>query len=117
MIEFERDEVGRVTAAGRHVQRVTPSGIETPWAYDVSGRPTTLEAAGHELRFGYDQVGRETAREVTGGAELAQKWGAVGRLAAQVLTGRTGAGGSQPGHTLGGVHAAAVPEAMSASAG
>ena len=100
VLAIERDALGRVTAetcngaavlssydlAGRRVRRVTPSGAETVWAYDVAGRPSSLVAGGRELRFGYDPAGRETSRALPGGATLAQDFDRVGRLAAQTLT-------------------------------
>jgi RHS repeat-associated protein len=99
LLEFELDEMGRVTAetcnsrkvvssydaAGRRVQRITPSGVQTKWGYDAAGRPVMLQCDGQELRFGYDQASRETSRELPGGARLAQGWNAAGRLATQVL--------------------------------
>jgi YD repeat-containing protein len=72
--------------AGRRVLRVTPSGVETTWAYDEAGRPVMLQAAGQQLRFAYDQAGRDTARELPGGVRLAQDWDPAGRLATQILT-------------------------------
>jgi len=109
VLEFQRDEMGRVTAetcngrtvvssydvAGQRVQRITPAGNETRWAYDECGRPVTLQSGGQQLRFGYDQADRETVRELPGGAQLTQEWDRAGQLAAQVLTG--GPAGNQPG--------------------
>ena len=100
VLAISRDALGRVTAetcnglavlssydlAGRRVRRVTPSGAETVWTYDVAGRPASLRAGGRELRFGYDLVGRETSRDLPGGVTLAQEFDPVGRLAAQTLT-------------------------------
>jgi RHS repeat-associated protein len=100
VLAIERDALGRVTAetcngaavrssydvAGRRVRRITPSGAETFWAYDVAGRPSLLHAGGRELRFGYDRAGRETSRDLPGGVTLAQEFNPAGRLAAQTLT-------------------------------
>jgi RHS repeat-associated protein len=100
LLEFERDDMGRVTAetcngrtvmssynaAGQRVRRITPSGAQTRWAYDAVGRPVRLSSAGQELRFGYDLAGRETTRELPGGTLLAHSWNTAGRLTAQVLT-------------------------------
>jgi RHS repeat-associated protein len=110
-ILLERDPLGRVTAetcngravrssydlAGRRVRRITPSGAETRWDYDASGRPVVLRAAGQSIRFGYDQAGRETRRDLPGGATLTQEWDPSGQLAAQVLTGGAGLDSPQPG--------------------
>jgi RHS repeat-associated protein len=110
VLGFERDEMGRVTAetcngrtvlssynsAGQRVRRITSSGAESRWTYDAAGRPAMLQAAGQQLRFGYDQVGRETARELPGGAQLVQAWDTAGRLAAQVLTAGTRSVSGQP---------------------
>jgi RHS repeat-associated protein len=110
LLELERDEMGRVTAetcngrtvtssydaAGQRIQRVTPSGAQTQWAYDAMGRLSALQTGGRELRFGYDDGGRETARELPGGAQLAQEWDTAGRMAAQILTAGSAASASPP---------------------
>jgi len=100
VLEFKRDAIGRMIAetcngrtvwssydaAGRRIRRVTPSGTETLWAFNVAGRPAALRAGGQELRFGYDRAGRETVRELPGGIRLDQAWDTTGRLTSQVLT-------------------------------
>lgn len=75
-------------AAGRRVQRVTPSGAQTRWAYDAVARPAALSCAGQELRFSYDHTGRETLRQLPGGVDLIQQYDTAGRLATQVLAAR-----------------------------
>ena len=99
-LEFERDEMGRVTAEicnGRTVRSVLrrgrpadaahhPVGCRDPVVLRSAGRPAALQADGQELRFGYDQAGRETARELPGGVHSSQAWDTAGRLTAQTLT-------------------------------
>ena len=59
--------------------------MQQRWRYDDAGQPVLLEVAGHTLRFGYDQAGRETRRDLPGAVALTQEWDAVGRLALQEL--------------------------------
>jgi RHS repeat-associated protein len=98
-ITLERDVLGRVTAetsngrtsrweydaAGRVTRRVTPSGMETAWAFNAAGQPEVMTTGGHELRFGYDQAGREVRRDLPGGIALTQQWDVRGRLDGQLL--------------------------------
>jgi RHS repeat-associated protein len=121
VIVLERDASGRVTAetcngrtvrsgydrAGQRVERLTPSGAQTRWAYDAVGRPVALSAAGQELRFGYDSSGRETLRHLPGGATLTQEWDPSGQLAAQLLTAPSAPAPPQPEPPVGPAPAAA----------
>ncbi len=98
--------------AGRRRRRVTPFGAVAEWDYDEAGQPVRLTtgaagaagtagvpgaagtsgAAGeHQIRFGYDEAGREVRRELPGGLVLAQEWDRRGRLSVQAL----GAGGPE----------------------
>jgi RHS repeat-associated protein len=108
-IRLERDAAGQVTAeacngrvtrweydaAGRVTRRITPSGAETVWSFNLAGQPAALTAGGHELLFSYDRADRETRRDLPGGTALTQQWDALGRLTAQVIA-RPSSGPGQP---------------------
>jgi len=99
-IRLERDPLGRITAetcngrttataydsAGRVVRRVTPSGAETLWSYDISGLLTEMTSTGQQLWFGYGPGGQETHRGLPGGLTITQDWDLCGRLTTQALS-------------------------------
>jgi len=102
-IRLERDAAGRVVSEtvngntvatayseqlGTVTARTRPSGAVTQWAYDESGRPAVLAAAGQRLRFGYDG-GREVSRTSDAGLAVQQAYDASGRLAGQRIAGVT----------------------------
>ncbi|HEY3609107.1 MAG TPA: RHS repeat-associated core domain-containing protein [Pseudonocardiaceae bacterium] len=108
---FERDPLGRVLAEtcngrtvrsvfdaiGRRVRRVTPSGMDSDWSYDARDLPMSLGASGRVmLRFGYDDAGRETERDLGGGAVLTQTWDANHRLHTQAIAQVPGPAGNSP---------------------
>jgi RHS repeat-associated protein len=100
-VRLRRDAVGRVTAetcngrtvwtdydvAGRITGRTTPSGVATNWEYDPAGRPVSMIADGHQLRFSYNPSGQEVRRELPGALILTQDWDLRGRMLVQALTG------------------------------
>ncbi|MFD0922308.1 RHS repeat-associated core domain-containing protein [Saccharopolyspora rosea] len=104
VVEFERDDEGRVTAEtvnGRTVtftyddeastiRRRTPSGVDSAWNYDTAGRALGLSFGGHWLTFGYDAAGREVNRALDGTVALAQSYDAEQRLTSQEVTLRSG---------------------------
>lgn len=104
VLEFERDDQGRITAEtinGRSVtfdydsensviRRQTPSGVASAWNYDAAGQPTDLSFAGHSLSFGYDAAGQQISRSVDGVVTLVQSYDGEQRLTSQVVTGRSG---------------------------
>ncbi|MCZ4123101.1 DUF6531 domain-containing protein [Streptomyces sp. H39-S7] len=106
-VVFERDPLGRVLtqnsdgrvlassydALGRRVERLTPAGVRSTWAYDAANQPTSLNSAGHTINFRFDAAGREAQRKFDSGVELSHSWDANHRLAAQALR-RSDAGGS-----------------------
>ncbi|WP_433409501.1 DUF6531 domain-containing protein [Saccharomonospora azurea] len=99
-VTLRRDVLGRVLsetvngrisryaydAAGRRTYRLTPTGNETSWAYNVNHRPTTLHTAGRSVTFGYDAAGREIERVVDTGTVLAQSWTPGHRLLSQTIS-------------------------------
>ncbi|MEV0056969.1 DUF6531 domain-containing protein [Saccharopolyspora shandongensis] len=104
VLEFERDDQGRITAEtinGRSVtfdydsehgviRRQTPSGVASAWNYDAAGLPTGLSFAGHSLNFGYDAAGQQINRAIDGAVTLVQSYDGEQRLTSQVVTGRSG---------------------------
>ncbi|MEV0088740.1 DUF6531 domain-containing protein [Saccharopolyspora sp. NPDC050642] len=104
VLEFERDDQGRITAEtinGRSVtfaydsengviRRQTPSGVASAWNYDAAGRATGLSFAGHSLNFGYDAAGQQINRSIDGAVTLVQSYDGEQRLTSQAVTGRSG---------------------------
>jgi RHS repeat-associated protein len=100
---LERDAVGRIAAEicdgrvlrlshdvlGRPTRRVTPSGLESAWAYDAASGGRSLRFGPRTLAFTVDAGGRETARRLDAELLLGQSWSATGRLARQEV-GRAG---------------------------
>jgi RHS repeat-associated protein len=98
-LSFERDAIGRITAEisngqalssaydvlGRRVERRTPAGSVSTWAWDAAGRPTRLSVDGNDMSFAYDRAGREISRRISPTVELTQAWDPAGRLATQAL--------------------------------
>ncbi|MFB7718427.1 DUF6531 domain-containing protein [Nocardia sp. NPDC056100] len=64
---------------GRRVRRTTPSGAETRWYYDYSGRTSGLSADGHDINFTYDPTGR-LARWQLGEVAVDSIYDHVGRV-------------------------------------
>jgi len=87
--------VSEYDALGRRVRRVTPSGVESRWAFDPEGRPVGLTSGGRQMAFRYDIAGRETERLLDAGTVIAQSWDVNSRLVAQTVSTVAGA---QPGH-------------------
>ncbi|MFI5615290.1 RHS repeat-associated core domain-containing protein [Amycolatopsis sp. NPDC051903] len=97
VIEYERDERGRVIAQttngrtttfayapdGTRVHRRTPSGVDSVWSFGDGGAPIGLAGAGHVLSFTRDAAGKETGRTVDGAVVLTQQFDAEQRLAGQ----------------------------------
>jgi YD repeat-containing protein len=81
-------------AVGRRIQRITPSGAETSWRYNLSGQLTSVDTASRTLEFTYDPAGRETSRRV-GAVMLAQTWDANHCLRTQAVTAPGPAGQQQ----------------------
>ena len=81
-------------AVGRRVQRITPSGAETLWRYNLGGQLASVDTASRTLEFTYDPAGRETSRRV-GAVMLAQTWDANHRLRTQAVTAPGPAGQQQ----------------------
>ncbi|MFG2629372.1 RHS repeat-associated core domain-containing protein [Streptomyces sp. NPDC048473] len=84
---------GRTTAyaydvLGRVIQRTTPSGLNSHWTYDPTGRPARLSTDAGSLAFTYDAAGRETERRLGDSVMLTQNWDAAHRLTEQTLSGR-----------------------------
>ncbi|MFI7277981.1 DUF6531 domain-containing protein [Streptomyces sp. NPDC049879] len=99
-LSLVRDALGRVTAEtsdgrtvtstydalGRRTRRTTPSAVDSVWTYTPTGAPATLATSGHILAFDYDDRGRETTREITGGPVplvLTHAWDPAGHLTGQ----------------------------------
>ncbi|MGW7413040.1 putative T7SS-secreted protein [Streptomyces sp. NPDC054863] len=72
---------------GRRTSRRTPSGSVSSWAYDSTGRRTTLTASGRTLAFEYDAVGHELARHTGETVTLTTAYDALGRPTEQQVTG------------------------------
>ncbi|MGP3922441.1 RHS repeat-associated core domain-containing protein [Streptomyces sp. 8N616] len=104
-VAFTRDAMGRTLtetvgsrvmsftydALGRRLQRITPVGAETGYAYDPAGRRTSMTTAGRTFDFTHDANGRETLRVLDDGAlSLAQSWDESGCLVEQSLMGGGG---------------------------
>ncbi|MEU8895747.1 putative T7SS-secreted protein [Nocardia sp. NPDC048505] len=47
-------------AAGRRTSRVSPSGAETRWRFNILGLPTGMSTDGHDIDFEHDPAGRLT---------------------------------------------------------
>ena len=97
-VRFERDEQGRIVAEtinGRTVRtsyhpvlgvveaRTTPSGRGSRWRFDARGRPESLLAGTHLVRFRHDAAGREISRTIDDVDALRQAFDAAGRLTTQ----------------------------------
>lgn len=99
VLELTLDPLGRVLtetwnghtvthvydALGQQVQRSTPGGAASTWAYDEVGRPTALTAADAIIAFEHDVMGRETSRRFGTHGALTQSYDGVGRLTAQAV--------------------------------
>jgi RHS repeat-associated protein len=97
---FSRDPLGRVVAetcngltitstfdtGGRRIRRVTPSGAESRWEYDLRSQPTVLHVGEQTMRFAYDIVGRETRRTLDSGLNMTQSWDPNGRPLTHTVT-------------------------------
>ncbi|AHH94533.1 YD repeat protein [Kutzneria albida DSM 43870] len=81
-------------AVGHRVRRITPSGAETLWRYNLGGQLTSLDTASRTLEFTYDPAGREISRRV-GTVMLAQTWDDNHRLRTQAVTAPSPAGQQQ----------------------
>ncbi|MFD5735800.1 RHS repeat-associated core domain-containing protein [Streptomyces sioyaensis] len=71
---------------GRRTQRRTPSGTVSTWTYDAVGRPATLDAAGNQLTFTFDDANQEIFRSLAPGLALTQQWDHSGRLSTQNIS-------------------------------
>ncbi|TQF65809.1 RHS repeat protein [Rhodococcus spelaei] len=80
-MRFEHD------AAGRRSRRYSPSGGDTGWRWDPSGRLAALTADGHHLDFTHDPLGAVTGWKV-GELAVTRSHTARGQLAAQTVTAR-----------------------------
>ncbi|WP_306356196.1 MULTISPECIES: DUF6531 domain-containing protein [unclassified Nocardia] len=79
-MRFEYDPLGR------RARRITPTGSETRWRWDWSGRPTTLETDGHTIGFTHDPAGRLTEWTI-GELAITHTHDPLGRLQQQTVTG------------------------------
>ncbi|WP_067651850.1 RHS repeat-associated core domain-containing protein [Nocardia harenae] len=70
---------------GRRTRRTDHSGTQTRWSYDPAGRPATLGADGHVLRFDHDAAGQLTGWAV-GHIAVTRDLDRVGRLTGQTVT-------------------------------
>ncbi|UGT62567.1 putative T7SS-secreted protein [Nocardia asteroides] len=70
---------------GRRTRRTDHAGTQTRWGYDRAGRPATLGAGNHTLRFDHDAAGQLTAWTV-GDIAVTRDLDPVGRLTAQTVT-------------------------------
>ncbi|MGW7135597.1 putative T7SS-secreted protein [Streptomyces xanthophaeus] len=75
---------------GRRVERTTPGGAVSEWAYDAAGRRTKLTASGREITFSFDALGREVERTVSDFVSLTSSFDEMSRLTAQEVTSRGG---------------------------
>lgn len=73
----------RYDAAGRRVERRTPTGARSMWEYDPVGRVVRLDSNGRMLTFSHDLAGHETERAFDFGVRLSQTWDNVHRLTGQ----------------------------------
>jgi RHS repeat-associated protein len=103
-LTVERDVLGRVVAEtvngstttfsydtlGRVIGRRTPTGVESTWTYDQSGRAKSLRSAGRLVSFGYDALGREVQRLLDTGTSMVQTWDINNRMLSQTVTGKAG---------------------------
>ncbi len=83
-VAYRYDEFGRLEG------RRTPSGAETAWQFDATGRPCRLVADGRVVTLEYDQVGREVSRRFAGSLSMSRSFDAMGRLASQAVDGPLG---------------------------
>ncbi|MBF6134926.1 hypothetical protein IU501_18180 [Nocardia otitidiscaviarum] len=79
-MRFEYDPLGR------RARRVTPTGSETRWRWDWSGRPTALDTDGHTIGFTHDPAGQLTEWTI-GELAITNAYDPLGRLQQQTVTG------------------------------
>jgi RHS repeat-associated protein len=104
-LAYERDALGRVVremqgerwvrseydAAGGLLRVQTSEHHSVDYQVDANSRSVVCDVLGKTLRFERDANGREIGRTLPGGARLAQRYDAMGRLTAQQLTPSHGA--------------------------
>ncbi|SUD47549.1 Cell wall-associated polypeptide CWBP200 [Nocardia otitidiscaviarum] len=79
-MRFEYDPLGR------RARRITPTGSETRWRWDWSGRPTALDTDGHTIGFTHDLAGQLTEWTI-GELAITNAYDPLGRLQQQTVTG------------------------------
>ncbi|WP_280353757.1 putative T7SS-secreted protein [Nocardia otitidiscaviarum] len=79
-MRFEYDPLGR------RARRITPTGSETRWRWDWSGRPTALDTDGHTIGFTHDPAGQLTEWTI-GELAVTNAYDPLGRLQQQTVTG------------------------------
>ncbi|WP_369008416.1 RHS repeat-associated core domain-containing protein [Streptomyces otsuchiensis] len=72
-------------ALGRTLTRVTPSGAESHWSYDIRGDSSGVRCGALDIGFVRDAAGREVERRLGDGAVLRHRWDGTDRLAEQEL--------------------------------
>ncbi|MFF8776907.1 DUF6531 domain-containing protein [Streptomyces sp. NPDC015140] len=82
----DRSLVSRYDAAGRRVERVTPSGARARYGYDAVGRTARLDTSGHAVEFGHDPAGQEISRLIDSSLRVDRTWDASGRPVAERWT-------------------------------
>ncbi|MFI9826988.1 DUF6531 domain-containing protein [Streptomyces sp. NPDC051913] len=99
-LRLERDSLGRTVgehvngrrlasaydAAGRRVERVTPTGVRGTYDRDALGRTSRLTSSGHTIDFTHDPSGQETARLIDDVLRFDQVWDSTGRSVGQHWT-------------------------------
>ncbi|WP_024805990.1 putative T7SS-secreted protein [Nocardia sp. BMG51109] len=70
---------------GRRIRRITPSGADTGWHRDITGRVDRLTADGHDVTFDYDPLGQLTSWR-TGEIAVARELDNIGRVTRQEVT-------------------------------
>ncbi|WP_306357620.1 MULTISPECIES: putative T7SS-secreted protein [unclassified Nocardia] len=79
-MRFEYDQLGRRDL------RTTPSGAQTRWRWDWSGRPTALDTDGHTIGFAHNPAGQLTEWTI-GELAITHDYDPLGRLERQTVTG------------------------------
>ncbi|MFC9645736.1 putative T7SS-secreted protein [Streptomyces mirabilis] len=84
VLAYTYDELGRRTG------RTTPTGSVSTWSYDATGRRARLTTSGRDIDFAYDLTGRELTRHIGETVTLANTFDELGRLATQSVTAADG---------------------------
>ncbi|MBZ6248371.1 RHS repeat-associated core domain-containing protein [Streptomyces olivaceus] len=76
-------------AVGRRTGRETPGGVRSMWQYDAMGSRTAVLFADREIRFTFDEAGRELTRHIEGmDVAYSHAYDMSGRLVSQSVSGR-----------------------------